>query len=198
MAGVVLLVTGAIPADDRRLAWLATVLPLPVIEASHFLASVVGAVLIVFAWGVERRVRFAYHAVVALFAFGALLSLLRSFDVRLATLLGVGCVLFLFAGRTFPRGGSLVQEPMGPRWVFAIGAVVLVDFWIVLLTYRHVAFGAEPWWRFALHGDGPRSVRAALGASVVLLLWALAHLISGVAPSTRRKDRDAQPLRETQ
>lgn len=185
LAGVVLLVTGAIPADDQRLAWLARVLPLPVIEASHFLASVVGAVLIVFAWGVERRVRFAYHAVVGLFAFGALLSLLRSFDVWLATLLAAGCVLFLLAGRTFPRGGSLVHEPMGPRWIFTVGAVLLVDFWIALLTYRHVPFGRETWWRFALDGDGPRSVRAAVGASVVLLLWALAHLLSGVAPIRR-------------
>ena len=182
LAGVVLLVTGAIPADDQRLAWLASVLPLPVIEASHFLASVVGAVLIVFAWGVERRVRFAYHAVIGLFACGALLSLLRSFDVRLATLLAAASVLFLLAGRTFPRGGSLVHEPMEPRWIFTVGAVLLVDFWIAVLTYRHVAFGSDTWWRFALHGDGPRSLRAAVGASVVLLLWALAHLISGVAP----------------
>ncbi len=187
LAGVVLLVTGAIPADDRRLAWLATFLPLAVIEASHFLASVAGAVLIVFAWGVDRGVRFAYHAVVGLFACGALLSLLRSFDVRLASFLAAACVLFLLAGRTFPRGGSLVREPMEPRWIFTVGAVLLVDFWIALLTYRHVPFGRQTWWRFALEGHGPRSVRAAVGASIVLLLWALARLISGVAPSSRRR-----------
>jgi hypothetical protein len=30
-------------------------------------------------------------------------------------------------------------------------------------------------------------VRAAVGASVVLLLWATAHLISGVAPSSSQR-----------
>ena len=187
LAGVVLLVTGAIPGDDRRLAWLATFLPLPVIEASHFFASVVGAVLIVFAWGVERGVRFAYHGVVGLFACSVLLPLLRSFDVLLASVFAAACVLFIVAGRTFPRGDSLMREPMGPRWIFTVGAVLLVDFWIALLTYRHVPYGGETWWHFALDGDGPRAVRAAVGASVVLLLWATARLISGVAPSSSRR-----------
>jgi phosphatidylglycerol lysyltransferase len=76
---------------------------------------------------------------------------------------------------------------MGPRWIFTVGAVLLVDFWIALLTYRQVPFGGETWWRFALDGDGPRSLRAAVGASVVLLLWAVAHLISGVAPAAPRR-----------
>lgn len=187
LAGVVLLVTGAIPADDRRLAWLATFVPLSVIEASHFLSSVAGAVLIVFAWGVERRVRLAYHVVVGLFAAGIVLTLLRSFDLRLATFLAVACVTFLLAGRTIPRAPSAVHEPMESRWIFTVGAVLLVDFWIALLTYRHVPFGGQTWWHFALEGHGPRSVRAAVGASVVLLLWALAHLLSGVAPSIRRR-----------
>lgn len=37
-----LLVTGAVPTNQRRLAWLADLLPLAAIEVSHFLASVVG------------------------------------------------------------------------------------------------------------------------------------------------------------
>jgi len=78
---------------------------------------------------------------------------------------------------------------MESRWVFIVGAVLLVDFWIALLTYRHVPFGHQTWWRFALDGHGPRAVRAAVGASVVLLLWALAHLISGVAPVIKRRSK---------
>ncbi len=40
--GLVLLVSGALPAVHDRIFWLADVLPLPFIEASHFSASLAG------------------------------------------------------------------------------------------------------------------------------------------------------------
>lgn len=186
LAGVLLLVTGAIPADDRRLAWLGELLPLSVIEATHFLSSIVGAVLVLSAWGLERRSHLAYALVRILFGVGILLTLLRSFDLRLASFLAITFVLLLLAGREFPRVGSLASEPMGSRWVFAAGAVFLVEAWIGALLYRHVQFSGDVWWRFALSGQGPRALRAAVGASIVMLLFAIERLFSGSAPKPLR------------
>jgi phosphatidylglycerol lysyltransferase len=185
LSGVVLLVSGAIPTDDRRLAWLAQLLPLTVIEASHFLSSIVGAVLILSAWGLERRSHFAYHLVRMLFGAGVLLSLLRSFDLRVAAFLAIVFTILVLAGREFPRPGGLAREPMGSRWVFAVGAVFLVEAWIGALLYRHVQFAGEVWWRFALAGQGSRALRAAVGASIVMLLFAVERLISGTVPRAR-------------
>lgn len=185
LAGLVLLVTGAIPADDRRLAWLGRLLPLGVIEASHFLSSIVGAVLVLSAWGLERRSHVAYHLVRMLFGAGIVLTLLRSFDLRLTVLLAVTLAVLILVGREFPRPGSLTREPMGYRWVFAAGAVFLVEAWIGALLYRHVQFAGQVWWRFALSGQGPRALRAAVGASIVMLLFAVERLISGTVPRTR-------------
>lgn len=186
LSGVVLLATGAIPTDDRRLAWLAKLLPLSLIEASHFLSSIVGAVLILTAWGLERRSHFAYQLVRFLFGAGILLTLLRSFDLRLAGFLAFVLAVTILAGREFPRPEGTAREPMGPRWVFAGGAVFLVEAWIGALLYRHVDFAGDVWWRFALFGQGPRALRAAAGASVVMLLFAVERLISGTVPSARR------------
>jgi phosphatidylglycerol lysyltransferase len=186
LSGVVLLASGAIPADDRRLAWLAKLLPLSVIEASHFLSSIVGAVLILTAWGLERRSHFAYQLVRFLFGAGILLTLLRSFDLHLAGFLAIVLAVTILAGREFPRPAGLAREPMGPRWVFAAGAVFLVEAWIGALLYRHVEFAGEVWWRFALFGQGSRALRAAAGASVVILLFAIERLISGTIPTVRR------------
>jgi phosphatidylglycerol lysyltransferase len=183
LAGVVLLVTGAIPADDRRLAWLGRLLPLSVIEASHFLSSIVGAVLVLSAWGLERRSHVAYHLVRILFGLGILLTLLRSYDLRLAAFLAITLVILVVMGREFPRPESLAHEAMGPRWVFAASAVFLVEAWIGVLLYRHIEFSGEVWWRFALFGQGSRALRAAVGASIVMLLFALERLISGTAPT---------------
>lgn len=187
LAGVLLLVTGAIPADDRRLAWLGELLPLTVIEASHFLSSIVGAVLVLSAWGLERRSHIAYSLVRALFGVGILLTLLRSFDLRLASFLSVTLVVLVLAGREFPRAGPLTRQPMGSRWVFAAGAVFLVEAWIGALLYRHIQFAGDVWWRFALSGQGPRALRAAIGASIVMLLFAVARLFSGSTSGPRQR-----------
>jgi phosphatidylglycerol lysyltransferase len=186
LSGVLLLVTGAIPADDRRLAWLAELLPLTVIEVSHFLSSIVGAVLVLSAWGLERRSHLAYQLVRMLFGAGIVLTLLRSFDLRLAAFLAFTLAILVLAGRQFARAESLAREPMGSRWVFAAGAIFLVDAWIAVLLYRHVQFAGEVWWRFALFGHGPRALRAAAGASIVILLYAVERLISGTIPGVRR------------
>jgi phosphatidylglycerol lysyltransferase len=187
LAGVVLLASGAIPSDDRRLAWLARLLPLTVIEASHFLSSIVGAVLVLFAWGLERRSRVAYHVVRMLFGAGILLTLLRSFDLRLAAFLSVTLTILVLAGREFPRPEPLARQPMAPRWAFAAGAVFLVEAWTGALLYRHIQFAGEVWWHFALFGQGSRGLRAALGVSIVMLLFAVERLISGSAPIVRRR-----------
>jgi len=54
VAGVVLLLSGATPAEQGRLLWIGELLPLGVIEASHFLASVAGAGLLVVSQGLAR------------------------------------------------------------------------------------------------------------------------------------------------
>ncbi len=55
VGGVILLFSGAIPGERNRLAWLYNLLPLPVIEISHFMGSVVGAALLILARGLQRR-----------------------------------------------------------------------------------------------------------------------------------------------
>ncbi|HEU5255506.1 MAG TPA: lysylphosphatidylglycerol synthase domain-containing protein, partial [Vicinamibacterales bacterium] len=55
VAGVLLLFSGATPAEANRLQWLDRVLPLGVIEASHVTGSVAGAVLLLLSQGLSRR-----------------------------------------------------------------------------------------------------------------------------------------------
>ena len=61
LAGLVLLFSGATPAAAGRLALLDRVLPLRVIEASHFLSSVAGAALLILSQGLARRLDAAYY-----------------------------------------------------------------------------------------------------------------------------------------
>jgi phosphatidylglycerol lysyltransferase len=177
LSGALLLLTGAVPTDQRRLAWLADLLPLAAIEVSNFLASVVGAVLLILAWGLERRARLAYRLAQALFSVGIVLALLRSANLLVAMLLGVALLILLAAADEFPRSVSLLDEPFTAGWRVAIATVLGLTLWLGLFVYRHEAYSGDLWWHFALSGDAPRFLRASVGMSIVVLLFALGRLL---------------------
>ena len=187
LAGSLLLLTGAIPTDVRRVAWLSDLLPLAVIEASHFLASLVGSALLILSWGLERRVRLAYQLTRALFWIGIVLTLLRSVDLRLALLLALALVMLQAVGSLFPRPESLLREPLPAGWRIAIGAALAVTLGLGAFVYRQEQYSRQLWWRFALFGDAPRFLRAAAGMSVVVLMFALARLLGRRAPGNEEE-----------
>jgi phosphatidylglycerol lysyltransferase len=181
ISGFVLLTRGTIPTDQARLEWMAQILPLSVLELSHFLGSVVGAALLILAWGVQRRIRRAYRMVRLLFGLGIALALLRSMDAVSVSVLLVGLTVLLAAGRSFPREASLLREPIAPGWSFAMGAAVLLNLFLGVEILDRMGFATDTWWHFALLSRGPRAVRAAVGGAVVLLLFVLARLLASGA-----------------
>ena len=69
IAGMILLVSGATPIVHARRVTLAQTVPLHVIEVSHFVGSVVGALLLVLARGLQRRLDSAWWMSMSLMGF---------------------------------------------------------------------------------------------------------------------------------
>jgi len=185
LAGMLLLVSGVIPTNDRRLSWLARVLPLGVIEATHLLGSVVGALLVVLAWGLEVRSRLAYRIICALFGLGILLAAVRSLDYPLVVTLALALLVLIAAGRSFPPMVSITRTPMPPAWKAAIVGVLTGLSWVAVILYRHAHLGDQVWWRFALFGHAPRALRASVAAAVLILVAGLARLVAERANTNR-------------
>ena len=177
MAGVVLLASGATPADPERLRLLRYAVPLGVIEVSHFLGGIVGLLLLLVAWGLRRRLDGAWLATVAALVAGIALSLLRGLDYEEASLLGVMLLAILPCRDAFYRRTALTAEWLSPGWLAAVVAVVAGTAWLGFLSYQNVAYRDELWWRFVLFGDAPRFLRATAGVVVVLLLVGAAQLL---------------------
>jgi len=177
VAGTVLVFSGAIPTEGSRLVWLGRILPLAVIEASHFVGSLVGVGLLILAWGLRRRLDAAYHMTVLFLAAGAVTSLLTSFNWHEALLLTFVLALLLPTRSHFHRKASLTQEPFSTSWVLAVGVVLLSSTWLGFFLYRHVAYSTELWWHFALRGDAPRFLRATVGIFVAASAFGLARLL---------------------
>jgi phosphatidylglycerol lysyltransferase len=181
LGGLVLLFSGATPASGARLALIGRVVPLQVIEASHFLSSVAGAGLLLLSQGLGRRLDGAYYLASVLLIVGVTASMLKGFDYEEAALLLLVLAVLWRARPAFDRRAAFLETRFSAPWVAALVGAVAASVWLGLFAFKHVDYSHDLWWQFELHGDASRFLRASVGAAVVLLLFALARLI-GYAP----------------
>jgi phosphatidylglycerol lysyltransferase len=181
VAGVVLLFSGATPAAAHRLALLDQFVPLGVIETSHILGSVTGALLLLLSQGLSRRLDAAYYLTTVAIAAGIVASLLKGVDYEEAIVLGVLFVMLRRARPMFDRKAALFATRFSPAWMAAVLAALAASLWLWLFAFQHVEYSNDLWWQFALHGEASRSLRGAVAAATLVLLVAVARLV-GHAP----------------
>ena len=179
--GVILLFSGATPPLASRFSWLNELLPLPVIEASHFLASLAGVGLLVLARGLQQRLDGAYHLTAGLLAVGVVASLLKGLDYEEALSLLVMLALLLPCRANFDRRASLIRARFTTGWIVAIGLVLVATAFLTVFAFKHVEYSHDLWWRFAIHGHAPRSLRALVGAAALAAGFGTARLLRPAA-----------------
>jgi len=190
VAGAVLLFSGATPAVTARLHWLENFLPLPVIELSHFLGSLVGACLLLLARGLQKRLDGAYLLSICLLGLGIALSLLKGGDYEEAFFLTALLFSLLPCRHFFHRKASLLKISFTWGWVGTIIIVLITSIGLTLFAGKHLEYSADLWWQFAFEGDVPRSLRASVGAMIVLMLFAVSRLLRTVPPVLNTPDAE--------
>ncbi|MGE3275223.1 MAG: bifunctional lysylphosphatidylglycerol flippase/synthetase MprF [Vicinamibacterales bacterium] len=176
VAGSLLLASGATPAAAGRLGWISRLLPLELIELSHFAGSVIGAGLLVVSRGLARRLDAAWLLAAVALAAGAAASLLKGADYEEALILLTVLALLARARPAFDRRAALFEAQFTAPWLAAMAAALGAALWLTLFAFKHVEYSDELWWQFELHGEASRALRGLVGAAVVLLLVALLRL----------------------
>jgi phosphatidylglycerol lysyltransferase len=178
ISGAVLLYSGATPELGQRLHLLRRVLvPLPIVEISHFFGSIAGAALLLLARGLQRRLDAAYQLAVAVYSVAILFQIFKGGDWEEAIILSVMLFALVASRRHFYRKASLVNESFGPGWVAAILLVLISSAWLGFFSYKHVEYSSDLWWRFSFRADAPRFLRASVGVVGALLIFAVRHLL---------------------
>jgi len=180
IGGATLLLSGSAPAEKTRMLWIKDIVPLPIMEISHFFGSLAGILLLIQAWSLQRRLDAAYPIAVALFIAGIVFSLLKGFDYEEAVILAIMLGALLPSRRHFYRKTSLINEPFTLRWIVGIIFVILCSVWLGFFAYKHVEYSEELWWHFSLLGDAPRTLRASVGVGVLLFSFAVLKLLGPV------------------
>lgn len=188
LAGAMLLFSGAVPAAQGRLDALNALLSLPFIEISHFTASLAGGALLLLARALQRRLDAGWQLAMLLLALGAVLSVLKGWDVGEAGLLSLASLALLPMRRQFYRKSSLLAEPFSRAWMAAIAAVLLASVFLLFFAHAQAPYAQLSWWDFALHAEAPRSQRATTGAMALIALFALYRLLRPFSPPLARPD----------
>ena len=188
VGGAVLLFSGATPTLPTRLQWLRRLVPLPIVEISHFFGSLAGAILLLVARGLQRRLDAAYQLAVVILSAGIVFQIFKGGDYEEAIILVVMLLALVASRRHFYRKGSLVNETFGPGWLVAILLVLISAAWLGFFSYKHVEYSSDLWWHFQFRADAPRFLRASVGVLAAMLIVAVRHLL---------RPAPAEPIRPT-
>lgn len=190
LGGAVLLWSGATPAVPIRLATLQNFLPLPVVELSHLLGSVVGVWLLLLARGLYRRLDGAYWLACGLYAAGIVFSLLKGFDWEEAGLLAILFGGLVPARRAFYRKASLIEQRFTLTWAAAVITIIGGSLWLGQFAFKHHGYSREMWWHFAFASEAPRALRAAVVVTALAGAYMLSRLLAPGRPRPRAPDAE--------
>ena len=178
VSGVILLVSGSLPAESSRLAILRDLFPLPLVEASHLAGSIAGVLLIVVARGLYRKQYRAWLMAILLIAAGFITSLLKGLDWEEALSLFVAATILSAFRSAFYRAPGQSVFRLSWQWGLGSAALLAAVSWIGLFAFSHIPYGNELWWQFAWHGDASRFLRASLAVAIIFVAFGLDSLIS--------------------
>jgi len=179
-AGIVLIVSGSMPPLIYRIKILKDLLPVFTIKVSHFLGSITGAVLLILAYGIKKRLNGAYYMTIVFLGAGMTLSLLKGLDYEEAFFLGIILVIIIPLKKYFYRKTSIINEKFTLNWMVMIFLVAISSLYIGFFAYSKSDYMNEIWWKVAFNKEFPRFLRTTIGISATLIVFGVWKLFAPV------------------
>jgi phosphatidylglycerol lysyltransferase len=191
MLGAMLVISGVTPISDQGLDWLQFAVPLPVVETGHFIASVLGLLMIVSARGLAHRLDGAWWMTMLLASSSIVLAFIKGFELGEAVLLGLLAATLIATRDVFNRPASLIEDRLSTGWWVCIGMILALGVTILFFVYKEVDYSNDLWWQFEFTATAPRSLRAAVGVGLTaagIAVWLLTRAPAGRIVRPTRED----------
>lgn len=191
LSGGAMLALSAAPGwfEGRRVSRI--VEPLVVFEASHFVSSIVGTLMLFVAAGLWQRLNSAWLLSILLMAAGAVASLLTGAHYLHAMALIAIMTGLIASRRAFYRQTGLGELDVSPTWPLAILAVIAGATWLGFFSFRHVEYRDELWWTFERNAATSRFLRGEVAVAFIVMLVAWLRLMRARA-LPKREERTAE------
>jgi len=191
IVGVFLLVTGVTPATVTATDLLSLDVPLPLIEAAHFLGSIAGLALLFVARGMLQRLDAAWWAGLALAGISLVLALPRGLSIQETIIISLLVAALALSRSQFTRKAPLLSQRYSLGWLAAVASILVVLGGLLLFAYRDVDYRHELWWQFEFDGHAPRALRALVAMALITLGFAIRQLLRPPLPPLVRPDAAA-------
>ncbi|WP_368484398.1 bifunctional lysylphosphatidylglycerol flippase/synthetase MprF [Pseudooceanicola sp. HF7] len=173
VAGALMMLGSLLPATSGWSQELGQLVPLAFLEGGALMSSVLGALLLVIAHGLMRRVEGAWWLAMAVLLLGAGASLANGLDYDSALALALAALILLPTRREFYRATRLTRNVLSLRWSLLMLCLGLTLLAVFFFAHKATPYDAELWWQFASDSAAPRALRAALVGLVVIALLLL-------------------------
>lgn len=176
--GLALLLSGVLPAVHDRLWALRAMVSLPVVEAAHLGASLVGAALLLVAPALFSRSRAGFLAAQRLLLTGAMFSLAKGLDFEEAGL------MLAMAGALHGFSPAFYRQSLGAFasrnrvWLAAAVVAVVVAAACGLAAYPPVKVLSHTLTHFGWRADRARFLRASFATCTMVAAFAVRELLS--------------------
>lgn len=171
--GAIVLFSGATPTHLSRLVAISEVVPLWLLETTHFFAALGALLMILLARSLVRQSQNAFKVALWLLPFTALLAFTKGMQILVLVPLVLVWLALMPSGVHFHRQRSVIRSPFSTGWLMAIGSVVLISLWLTYFSYREVPSGIEPFTQIALLNEKARSWRSLLSIPLAIIIVAL-------------------------
>ncbi len=183
--GFILMLSANTPMLASRREVLEEFVPLPFVEASHFLSSIAGTVMIIVASGLLRRVHAAWWIAVVMASGGIVFSLLKGFDWEESIVLVVFLAALLPFRAKFHRHAGIWTRRFSLQWWGLLLAIVGLAVWFGFYSSRQVEYGNDLWWEYSFDNDASRLLRGMAGSALILVFVALLQWFRPAPPRAR-------------
>jgi phosphatidylglycerol lysyltransferase len=178
IGGISLLFSGALRSNPEYLHGISYIVPLPLIEVSRLLGSMMGVLLLLLANGLWKRIDGAYMLSLIVLLMGGVFALLKDFNYHQAAVLFTLFICLLPCRKYFFRKSSLLYQSFSRENLIAISLVLVSFVWLGFFSYRYVEYSNELWWQFGINSQASSFLRATVGVFFLLLVFGVARMMS--------------------
>jgi len=166
--GIWMLLMAVLPAARPSEIDPGDVLVAVVLEGGALLLAALGAVVILLALGLFRRISGAYWLTQAAFALGIVAALLNELDTNTAIVLIAAILVLAPLKREFHRSAKLTDNVFSAEWFALVFGIAICAATLLILTHD-TAYSNALWITFSGDALTPRALRAGLVASAVVM-----------------------------
>ena len=174
--GIVMLVVSILPPVANRELLLGEFIPIPIIETSYLLNTLMGFALLVLARGLYQRLNGAWHISMWLLGASVVTLLLKHLEIEVAIICALLFAIAYFNRHYFDRQSNLLSLRLNAQTLVLLSLFLISLFWVGMYVNRHEAYSPDLWWNVSGDG-GARFLRSYAMLAILTIAYTLFSLI---------------------